>query len=772
MESITLPVLGMTCAACQHHVEQALTKATGVQSARVDLMRHRAAVEFDPRITQPKDLIATIRSSGYDAVLPHTSGFGPASTTHDRQKNGWKATITIVCGAIVMVLSMPPGASSGTHTGPDSAMMHWLSWISQLPESSLRWALFLTTIVVAVWAGGQIYLSAWRALLHGETNMNTLVSLGTAVALLYSGYATLWPAPGQIAYFDSVLLILGFLLLGKWLEERARHRAIASVDALAQLQPAVVRLRRKAPGSDNLIEVLVPIEQVQPEDLAVILPGERIPADAIIVSGRTTVDESLLTGESTPQQRSVGDRVLAGSVNYDGAVTARIESAGAETTLAQIARLVEQAQSSRAPMERLADRASAIFVPVVLCLAVLTCLAWLLIAHDPAHAIASSVAVLVVACPCAMGLAVPAALTVAIGRGARFGILIKGGEALERLTNIQTVAFDKTGTLTLGKPHLIGINSLPGFVDTDLLRWAAAAEDHSSHPLAHAIVSHARETGLSWQPADDVQITPGRGLSARVEGHRCLLGNLEFMREWSIPSPDKTLPPPEPGTTRLWMAVSANNTDNFALAGYFDARDTVRPEAAAAIAWLHQKGMATTILTGDSSLAAGPVARAVGITDVAANLLPADKVSRIQEFQQRGFHVAMVGDGINDAAALAQADAGIAVGAGTALAQEAGDVLLLKNDPSGVCTAIALALAAIRVMRQNLIWASVYNIIGIPLAAGVLYPTFHLVLTPWMASAAMAFSSVSVLANSLRLRGWKAPQLSHPQRPAIAEAAL
>jgi P-type Cu+ transporter len=747
---IVLPVLGMTCAACQHHVEQALIEVPGVASARVDLMRHRAAVEFDSVLTGPERLIQAIRESGYDAVLPRPSD--STSRQDDAElKAGWKAAVTIAAGAAAMLFSMPLGATMEAG-GLDGWLMRATPWLYRLPENQLRWALLIMTAVLAVWAGRTIYRSAWKALFHGETNMNTLVSLGTGVAFAYSAYVTMRPKSGGNIYFDSVLLILGFLLLGKWLETRARHRALASVDALAQLQPATARVRRGA--GDETVEAVIPLNELRVGDLVVILPGERIPADAVIESGRTTVDESMLTGESVPLERSVGERVLAGSVNYDGAIAARVESAGAETTLAQIARLVEQAQSSRAPMERLADRASAVFVPVVLVLALLTFAGWLIAAHNLGQAIASTVAVLVIACPCAMGLAVPAALTVAIGRGAQFGVLIKGGEALERLADLQTVVMDKTGTLTMGKPVLTGITALNGFAEDDLLRWAAAAEDHSAHPLAHAIVAHAREAGLTWPPAESAQIIPGRGLTADVEGRPCLLGNLELMREWSVPLPVAGKVAPVAGATRLWMALEEPRS-GYAVAGYFDARDTLRPSARDAVGWMRSHGLAVEMLTGDSASAAGPIAEAVGITKVAAGLLPADKVTRIRDLQQTGLRVAMVGDGINDAAALAQADAGIAMGAGAALAQEAGDVLLLSSDPVGIATSIGLARATVSVMRQNLAWAGGYNLVGIPLAAGLLYPVFHLLLTPWIAAAAMAFSSVSVLLNSLRLRTWK-----------------
>jgi len=722
VETIVLHVLGMTCAACQRHVEGALRATPGVVSARVDLMRHQAGVEFDSRTTEPQALVEAIRASGYDAVLPRAED--AASPKQETEPlTGWKAAVTIGGGVAAMLLGM------------------------QLPPA-LQWAELAATAVLAVWAGGPIYRSAWRALLHGETNMNTLVSLGTGVAFADSAYETARQSGGAL-YFDSVLLILGFLLLGKWLEARARRSAVASVDALARLQPSTARVLRDGQ------EAMVALDEVQPGDMVVILPGERVPVDGTIESGRTTVDESMLTGEATPLERAAGERVLAGSVNYDGAVTVRVEQAGAGTTLRQIARLVEQAQGSRAPMERLADRVSAIFVPVVLGLAVLTLVGWLFASHDVGRAIAATVAVLVIACPCAMGLAVPAALTVAIGRGSQFGVLIKGGEALERVAGLQAIALDKTGTVTWGKPVLASATAFEGFEETELLRLAASAEDHSAHPLAHAVVAAARERGLMWGVAGDVQVIPGRGLSATVEGRQCLLGNEALMREWGVPLPADVVAPAA-GVTRLWMAIGVGN-GSFIAAGFFDAQDAVRPTARHMVDWLRAHGLAVEMLTGDSASAAEPIAQAVGIGRVSAGLLPGDKVERVRAMQQSGLRVGMVGDGINDAAALAQADAGMAMGAGAALAQEAGDVLLLRSDPAGVTTAIGLARATVRVMRQNLAWAAGYNVIGIPLAAGLLWPWFHLMLAPWMAAAAMAFSSVSVLANSLRLRGWRAP---------------
>ncbi len=728
----------MTCASCQHHVEEALLATAGVASAHVDLMAHRASVVFDPAMAAPEKLIEAIRGAGYDAVLPRAGDSG-AGDREGEAESSLKAWVTLSAGAGAMLLAMPLGSQMGAL---DHVLMRILPWLYALPTSPLRWFLLVLTAVVVTWTGRGIYLSAIRALRHGTTNMNTLVGLGTGVAFLYSAYATLWPAVGRDVYFDAVLLIVGFLLLGKSLEARAKRRALAALDSLSRLRP--VTARRIVDG----VEAIVPLEEIQPGDSVLVLPGERFPVDATILEGRTTVDEAMLTGESTPLPREPGGRVLAGSLNYDGAVVCRAQSLGEATVLAQITRMVEQAQSSRAPMERLADRASSIFVPVVLALALLTFAAWLIGAHSLPLALANTVAVLVIACPCAMGLAVPAALTVAVGRGAQLGVLFKGGEALERLAHLDVIVLDKTGTLTVGRPVLATVHPLAGHAENDLLRLASAAEERSNHPLAHAIIDFSRGLGLKWKPAEDVQILPGRGLTGIVEGHDCMLGNEALFQEFFIPLPEG-IASPEPGVTRLWMALDHE------IVGYFEARDALRPDAAEAITALKTAGLRVMMLTGDSAVAALPIAKQAGITEVEAGLDPAGKLARIRILQQSGLRVAMVGDGINDAAALAQADAGIAMGTGADLAQEAGDVLLLRTQPSAIPTALGLARQTLRIMRQNLGWAVGYNLLGIPLAAGLLYPAFHILLTPWLAAAAMALSSVCVLGNSLKLRRWQ-----------------
>ncbi|MDE3199511.1 MAG: copper-translocating P-type ATPase [Acidobacteriota bacterium] len=737
-ESLSIPVLGMSCAACQHHVEEALKATDGVESARVDLMAHRAAVEFDPAKVAPELLLQAIRSAGYDAVLPRVG-----SSKVEKETRDWlqelKVGLTIFFGVVAMVLSMPLMSESGPL---DRLMMHILPQIYDLPGDLIRWSLLIVTVFLMIWAGWTVFESAVRAAQHGATNMNTLVSLGTGAAFLYSLYATVAPAPDRHVYFDAVLLILGFMLLGKTLEAAAKKRALSALDALTRLRPLTARVMRDGQ------EVEAPLEEVQAGDSVVVRPGERFPVDGTILEGRTTVDESMLTGESTPIAREQGDKVLAGSLNYDGAVLVRAQSLGSDTMLEQIARMVEQAQSSRAPMERLADKASSIFVPVVLALAGITFLTWLLVAQNFQLALASTVAVLVIACPCAMGLAVPAALTVAVGRAAQLGVLFKGGEALERLTKLDAVVLDKTGTLTVGRPTLTTIRALPGYDELDLLALAASAEEHSNHPLAHAIVERAKGRNLDWPPARDVSVTPGRGVRAVVEGLEVILGNDAHFRESQIRIPE-TVQPPRMGVTRLWMAVDGQPT------GYFETRDVLRPDATAAVSALHSKGLRVVMLTGDSVSAATPIAEQAGIRELEAGLSPTGKLERIRSLQKGGLKVAMVGDGINDAGALAQSDAGIAMGSGTELAQETGDLILLREEPSSIPAAIDLADSTLRVMRQNLIWAAGYNVIGIPLAAGLLYPSFHILLSPWVAAAAMALSSVSVLSNSLKLRRWQ-----------------
>jgi len=755
-KTVTMPVMGMSCAACQVHVERALKETPGVSDAQVNLMSHKARITFDPSLMQPEQLIGVVREAGYDAAMPSEHAGGHQ---HDHDDAGDEGTLrlrafaTIIGGAVAMLLSMPLMHGSLTHGHGsffDHSMMRILPWLYQIPHAVLAYTLLVMTFVGMFWAGWAIYRGAWKAALHRTSNMNTLVSLGTLAAFLYSAIATIAPqlfvkhGMQPDVYYESVLLILGFLLLGKWLEVRAKHKTLDALAAFAQMQPKTAR--RLEDGRERE----VPLEAVQPGDLLSVRPGERVPVDGVITAGASSVDESLITGEALPVERGLGDRLIGGSVNYDGALTYRATSVGADSVLGQMLRLMEEAQSSKAPMQQLADRVSGIFVPIVLALAVLTFIAWAW--FDPAggmsRAFAVAVTVLVIACPCAMGLAVPAALTVSIGRGAQKGILFKGGESVERLAHIDTVVLDKTGTLTLGKPEVINITPATGWSQSELLAIAASVEQQSEHPLAHAVIQRASTQGVQLSPVSELRITPGKGLIGTVNQRVVAAGNAALMHELGIDiSAAGTV---SSAATLLYIAVDG------IYSGRLEAQDNLRPGAIEAIEALHRLSLRTAMLTGDSKVAAETIAREAGVDDVRAELLPDGKLSAIRDMQASGRKVAMVGDGINDAAALAQSDAGLAVGTGTDLAREAGDAILLRGEPEQIVDAIRLARQTLRVMRQNLAWALGYNLLGIPIAAGVLYPLMGILLNPVIASAAMALSSVSVLSNSLRLRSFSA----------------
>jgi len=748
--TVTLPVTGMTCSACQVHVEHALQATPGVTEASVSLMTNSARVIFDPAIARPETLVEAVHNAGYEASLPDQLNEPPASHDHGTEDEGAlkaKALGTLAAGAAAMLLSMP---LMGMHSRLDNLFMLLAPALYAVPSQTLRLILLVLTIAGMLWAGSAIYARAWKAMLHRSTDMNTLVSLGTGAAFIYSAAATFFPNAflrhglRPDVYYESVLLILGFLLTGNWLEARARRRTVEALRSFATLQPQEVALLREG------VEVRVPLASVVPGDTVVVRPGERLPVDGIITAGRTTVDESLITGESEPVARASGERLIGGSLNYDGAVEYRATSVGSASVLGQMLRLMQDAQSSKAPMQQLADRVSSVFVPVVLGLTVLTFAAWALL--DPtggvSRAFAVSIAVLVIACPCAMGLAVPAALTVAIGRGAQLGILFKGGEALERLARVDTIALDKTGTLTYGKPAVVTTGVATAASENDLLSVAASLEQRSEHPLAHAVLERASQSGITTLEVTDVQVHPGTGITGVVAGRRVAAGNREMMESLGIDLTMHKVAFPE-GATLLYVSLDGK------FYGWLAARDTVKPGARDAVRGLHGLGVKVVMLTGDRQESADQIGAAVGIDQVFAGLLPEKKLESIRALQGQGRKVAMVGDGINDAAALAQADAGLAMGTGTDLARDAGDAILLRGEPESIVTAIQLSRRTLRVMRQNLGWALGYNLLGIPIAAGVLYPALHILLSPALASAAMALSSVSVLANSLRLRSFK-----------------
>jgi len=798
-----LNVKGMTCASCQIHVQHALEAVPGVTSASVNLMAHTAQITSAAPVDS-NTLITAVRNSGYDAALPSTDPVEAANmATMDMEGSrlGLRTLLALLAGAIAMLLSMPLMMSSANSTDP---LLHALanalaplmpSVLMDLPMQPIRWVLCALALATMLFAAPEIYTAAWRAARHRTTNMNTLVALGTLAAFASSFAATIAPAYfssrglASDVYFEAVIFILAFLLAGRWLEARARARATSALRGFTQLESSNARLLTLptnrvpqvaplGPGIEatsidytTLPETLLPLSAIEPNDLIRVLPGDRIPLDGLILHGRSSIDESMLTGEPLPVTRSIGDQVHGGTLNLDGPLVLRATAVGATSTLAQMQRLLEQAQSSRAPMQRLADRASAIFVPTVLALAALTFTAWSIAENTNGHhegfarALSIAIAVLIIACPCAMGLAVPAAITVSLGRAAQSGLLIKGGEALERLATVDTIALDKTGTLTEGRPRiatfvLARTATLPA---ETLLAYAAAAERLSTHPLAQAVVAYYENSVISteaqrsgetpvFRPArhepsptiENLITLPGTGLTATIANQKLALGNGALLT--GPPPPELLAPTNLTNATPLYLLL------NSIPQAVFFATDELRPTAPSAIAQLNALHIHPVLLTGDIAASATPIAHAAGITDIQSHLLPAEKLAAIRALQAAGHSVAMVGDGINDAAALAQANAGLAMASGSDLAREAGDILLLHHDLRLIPLSIQIARRTTHIMRQNLGWAVVYNLIGIPLAAGILYPHFHILLSPILASAAMALSSVSVLANSLRLR--------------------
>ena len=768
---VTLDVEGMTCAACQAHVQEALSAQPGVSDASVNLMMKNAAVTFDPSVISPQALIAAVGESGYSATLPSADASSlVAQHALDEAGDGEyrslrvKAVISLCLGLVAMVMAMPlMSASAHGHDATVDPFMRWamgaltptlktaMPWAYAIDAATLRWLLFAMTVGVMAWPGRQFYVRGWASVRRRSADMNTLVMLGTGAAFLYSAAATL--APGAFlargvapdVYYEAVILIIGFILAGNTLEARAKHQTRAALHALAALQPKTARLVRDS------AEVDVPVEHVRSGDLILVRPGERLPVDGAIVDGTSAVDESMLTGESMPVPKAPGDRVTGGSINRTGAFRYRATTLGADSALARIVRLMREAQSTRAPIQALADRISRVFVPAVLGLALLTFAVWALSASDAplVRASAAAVAVLIIACPCAMGLAVPTAVMVATGRGAAMGLLIKGGEALQRAGDVTAVVFDKTGTVTEGRPAVTDVVSAREGGADDVVRLASAVERLSEHPLAAAIVEEARRRGAPIPAATAFVSTPGRGAEGVVNGARVLVGSLTMMEERGVDVSALR----EAG---MRLAAAARTTiyvaSQGAVTGVLAVADPVKAGAPAAIRRLRQLGLDLVLLTGDGRATADAVAREVGIERVVAETLPDGKLAEIARLQGTGRIVAMVGDGVNDAPALARADVGIAIGGGTDVAVEAADITLMRGDLGGVADAIALSRQTMRVMKQNLFWAFAYNVIGIPLAAGVLYPVFGLLLSPILASAAMAFSSVSVVTNSLRLR--------------------
>jgi P-type Cu+ transporter len=745
------PVGGMTCASCVARVEEALSDVQGVISASVNLATEKATVEYLEG-TQLADMHRAVKDAGYE-LGPEAQALEDVTTAAQREirvvRN--RFIVAAILASIIMVLGFVPSFAGRPY---------------------LLWAL---ATPVQFWAGWRFYRGAWGALKHKTSDMNTLIALGTSVAYFYSLTAVILPglfAMGMTEphfYFDTSAMIIALVLLGRFLEARARGQTSEALKKLIGLQPKTALVIRE--GQEREIAV----EDVQVGDLVVVRPGERVPVDGVVREGYSSIDESMVTGESMPVDKKIGDEVIGATINETGSFRFEATKVGKETTLARIVRMVEEAQGSKAPIQRLADVIASYFVPAVIGIAIVTFVIWYFVGPPPAltFALLNFVAVLVIACPCALGLATPTAITVGTGKGAERGILIRNGEALERAHQINTVLLDKTGTLTLGEPVVTDVVAASFSSPDEVLRLAASAEHSSEHPLGEAVVRAALEKKLELTTYSHFSAIPGQGVEALVEGKTLFLGNLRLMEERGFSLDglgQKSAELLEQGKTVMFLAWNSQVSGIIALA------DTLKPGAREAVQTLRKMGIESAMLTGDNRRTAEAIAREAGIDRVLAEVLPEHKAGEVRKLQQEGKVVAMVGDGINDAPALAQADIGIAIGTGTDVAMETGDITLISGDLMGAVTAISLSKQTMRTIKQNLFWAFAYNIALIPVAAGVLYLAFgrggvpsglhfilgeHGFLNPMLAAAAMATSSITVVSNSLRLRRFKPAKLGH-----------
>ena len=757
--STSLNIGGMTCAACVYHVERALTGVPGVTKASVNLGVERAAVEFSPGVATLEDLRRAVEEAGYrvEAAGDRQQELERLSKTREMRELSSRLGVAAVAAVLLFL-----GGFKG---------FPWVSgWMELSFYPFLLWAV---ATPVLFWAGASFYRSGLGALRHGSANMHTLIALGTGTAYGYSVAVVLLEtfAPSVLSnagidgkiFFETSAVIIALVLFGRYLEARARGRTSEAIRRLMELRPATATVLREGG------EVVLPVEQVVVGDILLVRPGEYIPVDGEVTDGYSSVNESMLTGESMPVEKSPGDMVYGATLNQQGVLYYRATRVGDDTALAQIIRLVQDAQASRAPIQRLADQVSAVFVPLVVAVAAAAFLLWLFIGPAPAltFAILVFVAVLIIACPCALGLATPTAIIVSVGKGAEQGVLVKQASALESSYKVDTVVLDKTGTLTTGKPMVTGLAPV-GADEDELLAMAASVERGSEHPLAEAIVGEAQNRGLALHSMSGFQNLPGKGIEAQVNGETVRMGNRLFMNEKGIVLDGLTTladSMAQQGMTTVFLSSGSEAMGVIAVA------DTLKPEAKDDVARLKEMGLSVVMLTGDNASTAYTIARELDIDRVEAEVLPQDKAKVVRNLQREGRVVAMVGDGINDSPALAQADVGMAMGGGADIAAESADITLMRGDVGSVATALNLSRQTIRTIKQNLFWAFFYNILLIPVAAGALYPVFQAVggvpgslefffgqqgfLNPVLAALAMAFSSVTVITNSLRLRGSK-----------------
>jgi len=730
-EEISLVIGDMHCAACVSRVEKALQGVPGVSQALVNLATRQARVFYDPRRGSLEAMKLAVEAAGYRVEDWSRGEKRLAAVSPEKEAGQFRRRFltALILGLPVWVPMIPP-------------FSHWVHGFPGLYP-----VMFAFTSVVLFYSGAPFFRGALKAARHGAANMDTLVALGTFAAYAYSAWVTFFPETAAASlqeaavYFDTSVMIITFILLGRWLEARSRGRASESVRRLLALAPPSARVRRDG------LEVEVPLDQVAVGDLVLVRPGEKIPVDGVVVEGSSAVDESMLTGESLPVAKQPGQEVWGATLNQRGFLVFRAARVGQDMVLSQIIRLVEAAQTNKAPIEHLVDRVAGVFVPVVMGLAVLTFLGWYVSAPPPAvtRSLIAAVAVLIIACPCAMGLATPTAIMVGSGRGAELGILLRGGDALERAYHLTVVVFDKTGTLTRGTPQVTDIWGWSGWSENKVLAWAAALEAKSEHPLAEAVAHEAARRGLELPQVDEFLAVPGLGVKGRIENQEVLLGNISFLQEEKVATRDLSQHQATlagEGKTAIFLAVGGYSV------GLLAAADTLKPGAQEAVQALKNMGLKVMLISGDNRQTVQAVARSVGVKEVLAEVLPGDKARKVAELQQSGEIVAMVGDGINDAPALAQADVGIALGTGADVALEAADLTLIRDDLALIPQAIRLARRMMRIIRQNLFWAFCYNVVAIPAAAlGFLNPA--------IAAAAMAMSSVSVVTNSLRLRRFK-----------------